>query len=60
MKDIKSQAEQAEAHIKAAVKMAFKDLNDVVKHKTDILRAGRLELTRQYKEVQFMQDFLRV
>ena len=35
-------------------------MHEVVKVKTDILRAGRLELTRQFKEVQFMQNFLEV
>ena len=46
MKEIKHQAETAEQLIKDTVRKAFKDLNEVVKVKTDILKAARLELGR--------------
>ena len=36
----------------------MKDLYDVVQQKTSILKADRLELARQSKEIQFMSDYL--
>ena len=36
----------------------MKELYDVVQQKTNILKADRLELARQYKEIQFMTDYI--
>ena len=38
---------------------ALKDLYEVVQQKTNILKADRLELARQYKEIQFMTEYLK-
>ena len=40
------------------VEKALRDLYDVVKQKTQILKADRLELARQSKEISFMKDYL--
>lgn len=40
------------------VERALKELYMVVQEKTDVLKSDRLELARQLKEIQFMQDFL--
>ena len=54
MKEIKGRVESAQDQIRKSAQKAFKDLNVYFKEKTDTLRAGRLELARQSKELQFM------
>ena len=41
------------------VEKALKDLYEVVQMKTNILKADRIELARQYKEIQFMAEYLK-
>lgn len=55
---IKQQASAAQAAISQAVETALRELYEVVQQKTSILKADRLELARQYKEIQFMTDYL--
>jgi len=55
---IKTQATNARAAITQTVEQALKELYEIVQHKTNILKADRLELARQYKEIQFMSDYL--
>ena len=55
---IKGQAQTAQDTITKIVEKALKDLSEVVAQKTSVLKADRLELARQYKEIQFMSDYL--
>lgn len=58
--EIQQQATAAQATIQQIVERAINELYDVVQSKTSILKADRLELARQYKEIEFMTDFLQV
>ena len=40
------------------VDIAIGELHRAVLNKTNILKADRLELTRQLKEIQFMNEYL--
>jgi hypothetical protein len=51
-------ADKALAQIKQIAEKAQKDLLDSVAEKTNILKSDRLELARQWKEIDFMKDFL--
>ena len=42
------------------VEKALRDLYDVVKQKTQILKADRVELDRQSKEISYMKNHLKV
>jgi hypothetical protein len=42
------------------VDLAIGELHKAVLYKTNILRADRLELARQHREIAFMIDYLRM
>lgn len=48
---VKNQSQAAQNMITQMVEKALKDLYEVVQQKTNILKADRLELARQYKEI---------
>jgi hypothetical protein len=56
---VKSQSQAAQNVITQIVEKALRDLFEVVTQKTNILKADRLELARQYKEIQFMSEYLK-
>jgi hypothetical protein len=37
---------------------ALKEVYEIVKTKTNALKSDRLELARQFKEIQYMTDYL--
>ena len=56
---VKRQAQQAQDDITAIVENALKDLYEIVEQKTSTLKADRVELARQYKEIEFMTEYLK-
>ena len=66
MEQIKSKIKEIGDHTKHAQELiqrialkAIEDLHQVAKTKHDILKADKQELTRQYKEMQFMEMYLK-
>jgi hypothetical protein len=49
--NINTQYDKARQVLYEALRKALKDLDEVVKQKTSILKADKLELSRQYKEI---------
>ena len=58
IKDLKVESRNAQQKIEEIAQNAMKELLANVQNKTSDLQANRLELARQYKEMQYMSDFI--